>query len=421
MEESTERKSLYDIKFGKRPLYVLIGAVLGAIVGAVVGESMGVLEPLGLIFIRLLSFIVGPLILVSIAHALTTMEDFKRLGKVFGYFMIYWAVFGVIASTIGYITGSIMKPGAGVNLPSKTADVEMTSFKDILLSFFPENSIKPLLEMQMLQIIVIAVLIGIGIAILSSKDEDKKTTSFLRNLIESSLVLIYKIVDMILWYAPIGVFFLIANLVGTTGVDALQSVVKMVATQWTAYLVILLVLHPLIMLFILKVTPFSYWRKMAPAMITGFAIQSSAGTLPVTLSSAKKLGVSEDSAEVILPIAATINMQAVAAEMPIYVIWVAQMYGLELSVLSIVIAIFMGVFGAAACAGVPGGGILIATITLTTLGMPLDAVGWIAGIYVFIDVLNTMTNVTSDPLGVMVVNKWMKEFDKDKYYAKESA
>jgi Na+/H+-dicarboxylate symporter len=217
------------------------------------------------------------------------------------------------------------------------------------------------------------------------------------------------------------VFFLIANLVGTTGADALQSVIKMVATQWTAYAVILLVLHPLIMLLIVKVTPFSYWRKMAPAMITGFAIQSSSGTLPVTLSSAKKLGVKDDSAEVILPIAATINMQAVAAEMPIYVLWVAQMYGLELSFMSILIAIFLGVFGAAACAGVPGGGILIATITLTTLGMPLTAVGWIAGIYIFIDILNTMTNVTSDPLGVMVVNKWLGEFNKDEYYAKESA
>ena len=421
MGDSTERKSLYEIKFGKRPLYVLAAAVLGAIVGALVGESIGVLAPLGQIFIRLLKFIVGPLILVSIAHALTTMEDFKRLGKVFGYFLIYWAIFGVIASTIGYITATIMKPGAGVDLPEKTAQIAGTSFKDIILSFFPNNAVTPLLEMQMLQLIVIAILVGIGIALLSTKDQNRKATDFLRSLIESSLVLIYKIVDMVLWYAPIGVFFLIANLVGTTGAQALQSVLKMVVTQWIAYVIILVVLHPLIMILLVKVTPFAYWRKMAPAMITGFAIQSSSGTLPVTLSSAKKLGVSEDSAEVILPIAATINMQAVAAEMPIYVVWVAQMYGLELTPLSIVIAIFLGVFGAAACAGVPGGGILIATITLTTLGMPLTAVGWIAGIYVFIDVLNTMTNVTSDPLGVMVVNKWLGEFSKEKYYAKEQS
>jgi len=279
--------------------------------------------------------------------------------------------------------------------------------------------VEPFLEMQLVQVIVIAILMGISIAILSGVKEQKRATDFLRDLLSSSLVLIYKIVDIVLWYAPIGVFCLLAHLVGTTGVDALQSVAKMVVTQWTAYIIILLVLHPLIMLVILKITPFTFWKKMAPAMITGFAIQSSAGTLPITLSCTKKLGVPEDAADVILPLAATINMQAVAAEMPIYALWVAQMYQLELPFLSVVIAIILGVFGAAACAGVPGGGILIATITLTTLGLPLTAVGWIAGIYIFIDVLNTMTNITCDPLGVMVVSKWMKEFNREEYYAKK--
>ena len=419
MSETAEPKSSYEIKFGKRPLYVLLGAVVGIALGAIAGESISFLEPFGLIFIRLLKFIVGPLILVSIAHALTTMNDFKRLGKVFGYFMAYWAGAGIIAAVIGFITATIMKPGVGVQLAEKATPVAGTTLKAIIVSFFPTNSVQPFLEMQLVQVIVIAILVGIAIAILGGTKEHKKSADFLRELLSSSLVLIYKIVDMILWYAPIGVFCLMANLIGTTGIDALQSVAKMVLTQWVAYIIILLVLHPLIMLVILKVTPFTFWKKMAPAMITGFAIQSSSGTLPITLGCTKKLGVPEDTADVILPLAATINMQAVAAEMPIYALWVAQMYQLELPFLSIVVAIILGVFGAAACAGVPGGGILIATITLTTLGLPLTAVGWIAGIYIFIDVLNTMTNVTCDPLGVMCVSKWMKEFNKEEFYAKK--
>jgi len=411
----TNKQSVYGIKFGKRPLYVLIAAILGAVVGYMVGPKIGFVEPLGLIFIRLLKFVVGPIVLLSIAHALTTMSDFQRLGKVFGLFIGYWAIVGVIASSIGFITASIMKPGIGMELAQKGIEVSSASIKDIILSWIPQNAIEPLLKLQMIQIIIIAILFGISISLLQKPAPT--IGEFLTRLFESLLAMIYKVVDLVLWYAPIGVFCLIANLVGTTGTSAIKAVAKMVATQWVAYGVILLVLHPLIMLVILKVTPFSYWKKMAPAMITGFAIQSSSGTLPVTLSCAKTLGVKDDTAEVLLPIAATINMQAVAAEMPIYAIWAAQMYGVSLSPIQIGIAIVLGVFGAAACAGVPGGGIMIAAVTLQTLGLPLTPVGWIAGIYIFIDVLNTMTNITGDPLGVMVVNHFLKEFDKEKYYS----
>lgn len=412
------KQSAYTIKFGKRPLYVLIAAILGAVVGYMVGPRIGFVEPLGLIFIRLLKFVVGPIVLISIAHALTTMTDFQRLGRVFGLFIGYWAIVGLIASTIGYITASILKPGIGMELSQKGVEVTSSSIKDIILSWIPQNAIQPLLELQMIQIIVMAILFGISIALLPKAAP--QAAKFLTDLLESLLTMIYKVVDLVLWYAPIGVFCLIANLVGTTGGEAIKTVAKMVATQWVAYGLILLVLHPLIMLVILKVTPFSYWRKMAPAMITGFAIQSSSGTLPVTLSCARTLGVKDDTAEVILPIAATINMQAVAAEMPIYAIWAAQMYGVTLSPVQIGIAVVLGVFGAAACAGVPGGGIMIAAVTLQTLGLPLTAVGWIAGVYIFIDILNTMTNITGDPLGVMVVSHFMKEFDKDKYYSRQA-
>jgi len=412
----TGKSSPYSIKFGKRPLYVLIAAILGALVGYITGPQIGFLEPLGLIFIRLLKFVVGPIVLISIAHALTTMSDFQRLGKVFGIFIGYWAVVGVIASTIGYLT--FMKPGIGMELSQKGVEITSSSIKDIILSWIPQNAIEPLLELQMIQIIVMAILFGVSIALLPKAAP--QAAKFLTDLLESLLTMIYKVVDLVLWYAPIGVFCLIANLVGTTGGEAIRTVAKMVATQWIAYGLILLVLHPLVMLVIIKVTPFSYWRKMAPAMITGFAIQSSSGTLPVTLSCARTLGVKDDTAEVILPIAATINMQAVAAEMPIYAIWAAQMYGVSLSPVQIGIAVVLGVFGAAACAGVPGGGIMIAAVTLQTLGLPLTAVGWIAGVYIFIDILNTMTNITGDPLGVMVVSHFMKEFDKDKYYSRQS-
>ena len=162
----TNKQSVYGIKFGKRPLYVLIAAILGAVVGYMVGPKIGFVEPLGLIFIRLLKFVVGPIVLLSIAHALTTMSDFQRLGKVFGLFIGYWAIVGVIASSIGFITASIMKPGIGMELAQKGVEVSSASIKDIILSWIPKNAIEPLLELQMIQIIVIAILFGISISLL---------------------------------------------------------------------------------------------------------------------------------------------------------------------------------------------------------------------------------------------------------------
>ena len=404
------------LKLGKRPLYALVAAFIGAIVGWIAGPSAATIKPLGDVFIALLKLIVGPLVFVSIATAVTTVQSFRRLGKIFGGFLVYWFILGLIAAIIGYTWANVLNPGVGVHLASKEVQLAEVSVAQVLLSFIPNNPIKAFLELNTMQIIIIALLTGFAIAFLSNVLPEEH--SFLKKLFNSLQALIYKIVDFILWYAPIGIFALMANLVGTVGAMGLASLGKMVFTQWTAYFTMLLLIHPLFMLLILRVNPLQYWRKIYPAMLTAFVTQSSSATMPITLRLTKTLGVPDDAADVIIPLAATINMQAVAAEMPIYAVWAAQMYGAHLTVAHVAIALTMGVFGAAACAGVPGGGIMIAAITLNALGLPLDPVGWIAGIYVVIDMFNTMLNVTGDPLGVMTVSKFvLKEFDKQKFYA----
>lgn len=403
------------LRLGKRPLYILGGAVVGAIVGAIVGPEISVIKPFGDAFIYLLRFIVGPLILVSIAYSATVVEDYRRMGKVFGWFMAYWAIMGIIAAVIGYTTANIMKPGVGVALGEKEIQLAAVSVRDVILGWIPQNSIKPLLELNIVQVIIIALLVGFSVVLI--KDVAPQESKFMKDFLASALAVIYKIVDIILWYAPIGVFALMGDLVGTIGGVGLAAVGKMVLTQWTAYLLIFIIVHPIVLLLVLRVNPLTFWKKVYPAMITAFSTQSSSATLPVTLRVTKTLGVPDDAANLILPIAATINMQAVAAEMPIYAVWAAQMYGAQLTVAHVVVALLMGVFGAAAVAGVPGGGILIAAITLQTLGLPLAPVGWIAGIYVAIDILNTTLNVTGDPLGVMVASKALGEFDKERFYA----
>lgn len=418
--ESKEARAELELvlKIGKRPLLMLVATLLGAVVGWAVGEPITSIKFLGDILIYLLKFIVGPLVFVSIAWAITTVKVYERLGKIFGGFFAYWLVMGLLSAATGYVMANMLQPGAGLQLspPPGWIVPKPPSAIDVLLNIIPRNPIQPFLELNMLQIIVMALFLGLAVSLIGKfSPEDRQ---FLERLLSASLTAIYKIVDFVLWYAPMGVFALMANLVATVGAMGLTAVGKMIATQWVSYAIVLFVYHPIV-LGMLRLNPLQYWRKIYPAMLTAFTTCSSSATLPVTMRVTRELGVPEDAASLILPIAATINMQAVAAEMPIYAVWVSQMYGIQLGGPQTFIALLMGLLGSAACAGVPGGGIMIAAVTMTTLGLPLEPVGWIAGVYTLIDMPNTMLNVTGDPLGVLVVSKLvLKDFDERKFKSK---
>jgi len=398
---------------------MLAAALIGIVVGWVVGEPITNIKFLGDIFIYLLKFIVGPLIFVSIAWAVTTVRTYARLGKIYGGFFLYWAIMGLIAACTGYVMANVIRPGVGLHLPPPkgwTAPKPASPI-DVLLGLIPRNPIQPFLELNALQIIVMALLTGFSIALIGMFSPETK--EFLVKLLSAILAVIYKIVDLILWYAPIGIFALMSNLVATVGAMGLTAVGAMIITQWISYAIILLVYHPIVLAGVLRLNPIQYWRKIYPAMITALTTCSSSGTLPVTMRVTRELGVPDDAISLILPVAATVNMQAVAAEMPIYAVWVSQMYGVSLGGPGTFIALLMGVLGSAACAGIPGGGIVVAAMTMSVLGLPMEPVGWIAGVYVLIDMPNTMLNVTGDPLGVLVVSKLiLKDFNKQKYYSR---
>jgi len=346
-----------------------------------------------------------------------SIQSYARLGKILGGFLAYWAVFAVLSASIGYTLATILKPGVGLQLtPKEPIQAKPMSPVDIVMNFIPSNLVKHFLELNTMALIIAAILTGM--ALVAMRSTAPREYEFLKNLLGSLLALIYKFIDLVLWYAPIGIFALMANLAGTVGTLGLASVGKMVATLWAACITMLFVVHPLYMVLVLRINPIQYWRKIYPAMITAFTTTSSSATLPVTMRVTKTLGVPSDVADLILPLAATINMQGVSAEMPIYAVLVAQMYNIPLDPASTAVALMMGVFGAAAAAGVPGGGAIIAAATMTALGFPLEPVAWIFAVYPAIDVISTMLNVTGDPLGIITVSKLvLKEFNIDKFNA----
>jgi len=396
--------------------WILIAMVLGALTGWAVGEPIHVLLPFGTLLIRLLKMLIVPLVFFSIAAGICAIEKFARVRKVGGLFFGYWVFSGLICAIIGFLFAAILKPGLGVQLEAAEYVKPEVSMVDAFLSWIPTNPVGAMAEMNLIQIIVFAIIFGLCTAALSSAKVEAGV--WMKRFLEAGSGVMFKMVGWILWYAPIGVFFLAADLIGTAGPHVIESTLSMVGTQWASYAFILVAFYAVFLRFAVGVSWPRHIRNIYPAMALAFASCSSAATMPVTMKVEKDMGIPEDAVNLVQPVAATVNMHACAAEMPIYVLWIAQMYGISLTAPELALTILLGLVMQAGVAGVPGGGIVVAAVVLTTMGLPLAPVAWIAAVYRLIDMPNTMLNNVGDTVGLAWVAKRMGELDLDKYYGR---
>lgn len=410
MSEQTAKKPI------SLPLKILIAMVLGAALGFIIGEKASYIQFIGDVFIRLLKMCIYPLVFVSIINGISQVADMSRLKKVGGYFLVYWAVASTLAATSGLVWAFIIKPGIGIQLGAKEVPEVDVDLLQSLVNWVPNNPFAAFSEGNILQIIVFALICGFILA--SFKDTVHGQRIF--DMFDSLNEFFTRIVGWVIALAPYGVFALVANITGTLGSTVLYGLGKMLMTQYLAYGTVIVIIYPVILSFIAKVNPLQHFRNIYPAMLLAFSTCSSSATLPLTMKSTKeRAGVPEDMVNLIAPPAATINMHACAAEMPIYAVFAAQIYGVDLPFTSLLVIIVLGIIMAAGVAGVPGGGIIMSAVLLQVMGLPLDIVPWIAGIYYLIDMPNTMLNVTGDTVGMVTVASLMKELDLGVFNAKK--
>ncbi|MGE4486652.1 MAG: dicarboxylate/amino acid:cation symporter [Synergistaceae bacterium] len=410
MTEKTAKKQI------GLPLKILIAMVLGAALGFVIGEKASYIQFIGDVFIRLLKMCIYPLIFVSIINGISQVADMSRLKKVGGYFLVYWAIASTLAASMGLIWAFIIKPGVGINLGSKEVPVVDVDLLQSLVNWVPNNPFTAFSEGNILQIIVFALICGLILATFKDTEHGKR----LFNMFDSLNEFFTRIVGWVISLAPYGVFALVANITGTLGSTVLYGLGKMLATQYLAYGTVIVIIYPIILVLVAKVRPLQHFRNIYPAMVLAFSTCSSSATLPLTMKVTKERGgVPEDMVNLIAPPAATINMHACAAEMPIYAVFAAQIYGIDLPFTSLLVIIALGIIMAAGVAGVPGGGIIMSAVLLQVMGLPLDIVPWIAGIYYLIDMPNTMLNVTGDTVGMVTVASLMNELDLGVYNSKK--
>ncbi len=405
----------FQIRLGRRPILLLVASILGLVTGIIVGEPVRNIAILGDIYVSLLKFIVGPLVFLCIAWAVMGMGDLFKLGKIFLGFLPYWIFMGFISVATAYAIGVALKPGEGVQLPGGQAVSPVTlTIADYVKNIIPSNVVDMFLNLKMLQIIFAAILTGIAVGLVGRTNPEVK--GFLTKLFESLIAVVYKLLDLILWYGPIGVFALMANVAAVVGVIAVGAFTKLVLAFYISGLLVLFVFQPLVMILVARVNPLRFWKKFYPAMITALSTASSNATLPVTINCALEAGISKDVATVILPIAATINMQGACATITLFTLFAFQALGLPIGFAEILTLAVLGFLGATAAAGVPGGAAIVAVATAVALGIPVEAAGWMIGVHPAVDPFETMINVTGDPLGALIVSKHVtKDFDEERF------
>jgi Na+/H+-dicarboxylate symporter len=381
---------------------IFIAFILAIVVGVIVGPSIEVVKPLGDLFLRLIQFIIVPLVLASLVVGVAGTGDLKQIGRMGGVTFFYYLLTTAIAIFIGLMLANIFRPGVGVDITQPTGEVEATEAPgviDTLLNIVPVNPIASMVEGNMLQIIFFAIFLGIAIAMLGSKAQT------VYNFFDGLAEMMYKITGMVMKVAPIGVFGLVAPTVGEYGASVLLPLLKVILIVFAGCIIHALLVYSSSVKYFANMNPLKFFKGIAPASLVAFSTTSSSGTLPVTIKSTEEnLGVPRKVSSFVLPLGSTINMDGTALYQGVAVIFIAQFFGYDLSFAEQLMIILTATLASIGTAGVPGAGLIMTTMVVTAVGLPLEGIALIAGIDRILDMARTSVNVTGDASAAVVVN-----------------
>ncbi len=387
---------------------IFLAMGLGVAAGAILGERAQYVDFLGEIFILLLKMIIAPLILASIVTGVANIGDVSRLGKLGGKTVLYYALTTWTAIIVGLILVNVLKPGVGVD--ATLSDLSQGAAVTDAMARGPgefirdqihttiQNPFAALANTQVMAIIFFSLLLGGVLATMGEKTA--AVTRFFADFNEA----IMKLTGWIMKLAPIGVFALIAEVVGVEGLGVLKSVGKYVLT-----VVIGLTIHAALLLTVFlgvggKMAARRFLAGMRSALAIAFSTASSSSTLPITMECVTdNLNVSTRTASLVLPLGATVNMDGTALYESVAAIFVAQAYGIELGLGAQALIFLTATVAAVGAAGIPSAGLVTMTIVLSAVGLPLEGAALIYGVDRFLDMFRTAVNVMGDSVGAVVI------------------
>ena len=358
------------------------------------------IKPFGTIFLNLVKFIVVPIVLFSIMCGIISMKDIRKVGSIGLKTVVFYLCTTAFAVTIGLLGANLFK---GLFPVIATTDLSYeasasASFMDTLVNIFPSNFFKPMVEANMLQVIVVAVLLGFSIILVGEKNA--KVVSAFNDLNE----IFMKCMELILKLSPIGVFCLLCPIIVANGAAIIGSLAMVLLTAYICYIVHAVVVYSLSVKAMGGMSPVKFFKGMMPAIIFAFSSASSVGTLPINLSCTEKLGAKKEVASFVLPLGATINMDGTAIYQGVCAVFIASCYGIQLTLPQMLTIVLTATLASIGTAGVPGAGMVMLAMVLTSVGLPVDGIALVAGVDRIFDMGRTTVNITGDAACAIVVS-----------------
>lgn len=390
----------------KSPWTIFAAMLLGLVVGFVAPEFGKSQAFIGSLFVKLLRMGVVPLIFINVIYAIISLGDAKKLARIGGKTVLLFLVTTFCAALLGCVMSSLIKPGLGFVYGTEAVevtDVAGSGIKDFLLNMVPTNIMEALSGGNMLQLVVFGVASGIAILYLDKSHQDALIVGF--DAIRKWLM---KILEGVLVVAPIGIFSLGCNTMANYGIDVMKPVAKLIITAYSAGVIQLILVYPLLYAIVTRKNPLNVVRHLPRVWITAFSTRSTNATLPVSLDVSKnKIGVSEEVADFVIPFGASVNCDGAAIFLGIVVTFVSQSVGLNPGFSTLLSMALVGVLVTLGNTGVPNAMFVMVPVILQTFGLPMEFMG-LMGIYPVIDSISTTSNVTGDNVVAAIVDETEK-------------
>jgi len=387
---------------------ILIALILAILYGLYLTDYAYLVTWMGDLFLRALKMIIIPLILTSIISGVTSIGDAQNLGRLGLKTITYYISTSLFAIVTGLFFVNLIQPGVGADLGLKKEVPELAAASgdvwDIILRMVPTNIFEALVSFDILAVIFFSILFGFFITRVDSKSKE-----FLTTLFNSGFEVMMKLTHFIIRFTPLGILGIVVGVVA----EQRENLVEVLGSLGKYFITVLigLVIHsaitlPLIIRSIGKVNPWKHFQAMTTPLLTAFSTRSSSATLPLTIDAVENnAGVSNKISSFVLPLGATINMDGTALYECVAAMFIAQAYGIEMSIIQQAIIVFTALLASIGAAGIPMAGLVMISVILTAVGLPLEGVGLILAVDPFLDMCRTSVNVWSDSCGTVTIAK----------------
>ena len=390
--------------------WIALGLVLGVIAGLAFQGAPDVateyIKPFGTIYLNLIKMVVVPVVLLSIMQGIVSLQDVRKVGSIGVKTICFYLVTTAIAITLGLVLANVLQVGAGYTISTEGLSYEAAeapSLMDTIVNIFPSNFFQPLADATMLQVIVIALFFGFGIILAGEKGKLAK------DLVDSCAEVSFKVMFIILKLSPIGVFALICHVVASNGPDVLLPLLKVILVAYAAYIIHMIVTYSTAVKLASGMSPLKFFKGMSEPILFAFSSASSVGTLPFNMDATQQMGARKEVSSFVLPLGATINMDGTAIDQGVCAIFIAQIFGVDLTIAQQLTIILTATLASVGTAGVPGAGMIMLAMVLESVGLPLEGIALVAGIDRILDMGRTTVNITGDAACTMCVDAWEKK------------